>query len=402
MTNPDSRPTTDSVAADVLRCQRDDFSLEGDVHYLNCAYMGPLPRRSAAAGIAGLRAKEHPWEISSDDFFDDSDQVRRLFGEIAGAPAERIAIMPSVSYGVATAAKNLRIGQGEEIVVVGEQFPGNVYSWRRLAAETGGRVVTVDRPVNPENPSKVGAEWNRRILEAIGPRTRIVSMAPLHWTDGTRFDLEAIGARARAVDAAFIIDATQAVGGVPMDVQTIGADLLVAGAYKWLLGPYSVALAFVGTRFDDGVPLEEGWITRKGSQDFKGLVNYTDEYAPEAIRYDVGERSNFALMPVTKSSLQHLLEWEVSRVEDYIVRLSDPLIRTARETGFHLEEDAWRSRHLFGLGMPQGIDIVSLKERLEAAKIYISLRGNSLRISPNVYNTEEDVAALCEVLREVT
>ena len=74
-------------------------------------------------------------------------------------------------------------------------FPGNVYSWRRLAAETGGRVVTVDRPVNPENPSKVGAEWNRRILEAIGPRTRIVSMAPLHWTDGTRFDLEAIGAR---------------------------------------------------------------------------------------------------------------------------------------------------------------------------------------------------------------
>ena len=402
--SPDSNtPSRSEDPRAALTCKQDEFSIEPGVHYLNCAYMGPLPKRSADAGEAGLRSKERPWEIFPSDFFERSDRLRSQFGRLVGGRPDQVAIFPSVSYGIATAARNIRPGPGEEILLVGEQFPGNVYAWRRLAAECGCQIVTIDRPeADPQNPSAVGARWNERVLDAIGPRTRVVSMAPLHWTDGTRFDLEAIGRRAREAGAALIVDATQGVGGTPFDVQAIQPDMLVTGCYKWLLGPYSVAVAWMGPRFEGGVPLEEGWIARRGSDDFKGLVDYTDDYAPGAIRYDMGERSNFALMPVVNSSMDYLLEWGVDRIEDYIATISAQLISTARSLGFHLEEDRWRSRHLFGLGMPAGIDLVDLKDRLEAARIYISLRGNSLRISPNVYNTEADIAALCEVLREVS
>ncbi len=401
MSETSQSKSVDSASTTPLECQRDAFSLEPGVHYLNCAYMGPLPTRSADVGEAGIRGKERPWKIVPSDFFARSDQMRGQFARLLAGRSDQVAIFPSVSYGIATAAKNIRPGQGDEILLIGEQFPGNVYSWRRLAHETGCRIVTIDRPEPlAGNPAAVGARWNDRILDAIGPRTRVISMAPLHWTDGTRFDLAAIGSRAREVGAALIVDATQAVGGTPIDVTELKPDLLVTAGYKWLLGPYAMALAWMGPSFADGVPLEEGWIARRGSDEFKGLVDYTDEYAPGAVRYDMGERSNFALVPVMNSSLDHLLDWGVGRVENYIAALSQPLIAAAREYGFHLEEDHWRSRHLFGLGMPSGINLLDLKDRLESARIHISLRGKALRISPNVYNTGDDIAALVEVLRE--
>jgi len=382
-----------------LPCQKDRFSLPGDLHYLNCAYMGPLPRAAEEAGIAALRIKCDPTALEPRHFFEESDRVREKFARVLGSgDASRVAIHPSVSYGVATAAKNLPLSRNARAVVVEEQFPGNVYSWRRLTGEAGAELHTVPRP----GGAGAGAEWNARIQEAITPSTEIVALPTVHWTDGTRYDLAAIGARCREVGAALVVDATQSAGAVPFDLEGVRPDLVVAAAYKWLLGPYSLAFAWYGERFDDGVPLEEGWIARAGSEDFRGLVNYTDEYQPGAIRYDVGERSNFALLPVASASLDLILEWTPAGIATYVAELSAPLLETARETGFGVEEDAWRSPHLFGLRMPVGLDLLEVRSALERRRIFASLRGSSLRISPNVYNDGEDVAALAEALRDLT
>jgi selenocysteine lyase/cysteine desulfurase len=377
--------------------QKDAFSLPPDLHYVNCAYMGPLPRVTEEVGIRCLRRKRNPVGIVPEDFFRDSDELRSLFARLVSSDPGRVAIMPSASYGVATACRNLSLGPGRKVVMAGEQFPGNVYSWRSAAARQGGIAVMVD----PPDTEQRGREWNARLLEAIGPDTAVVALGSVHWTDGTRFDLEAIGARARDVGAALVVDGTQSVGAVPFDVEAVQPDALICAGYKWLLGPYAVALSYFGPRFDDGIPLEETWIARKGSEDFKGLVEYVDEYQPGAVRFDVGERSNFVLVPMQVASLKLVLEWKPEAIQRYTEDLTRDMLVEAAELGYGVEEPAYRSPHLFGVRMPAGLDLRAVRDALARKNVIVSLRGSSLRVSPHLYNDSGDVEALLEVLREV-
>lgn len=382
-----------------LACQKAQFSLPGGLHYLNCAYMSPLPRCAEAAGLRGLRRKRLPSRIRPSDFFDESNRVRTLFAEVIGAPdPQRIALMPSVSYGMATVAQNADLAAGQNIVIVEEQFPSNVYVWQRLAEKTGVTLRVVPVPHGAER----GRRWNERLIDAIDHHTGLVAVAPVHWSDGTRFDLERVGTRARDVGATFVVDGTQSVGALPFDVQAIQPDALVCAAYKWLFGPYGLALAYLGARFDDGIPLEETWIGRQGSEDFSGLTEYVDAYQSGVARFDVGQRSNPVLLPMMIAALEQLLIWGVARIQAYCERLTGELVETARGLGYAVEPSAWRGAHLFGLRLPEGVSIEALRARLDERQVIVSMRGSALRISPNVYNDEADVAALADVLRRVT
>ncbi|MEX0837634.1 MAG: aminotransferase class V-fold PLP-dependent enzyme, partial [Gemmatimonadota bacterium] len=230
--------------------------------------------------------------------------------------------------------------------------------------------------------------------------TAVVAVPHVHWTDGTRFDLIEIGRRCREVGAALVVDATQSVGALPFDVAEVQPDALVVAAYKWMLGPYSLALSYFGPRFDDGVPLEETWIAREDSHDFQRLVEYRDEYAPGAVRFDMAERSNFFLLPIAEKSLDLLLAWRPERIQAYCRSLTAGLVAEASELGFGVEDERWRAHHLFGLRMPAALDLTDLRDRLAARDISVSLRGSALRVSPNVYNDEADIEALTGVLRE--
>ncbi len=374
-----------------LACQRDHFSLPDDFHYLNCAYMGPLPRAAERAGIKGLRAKRFPQAISTADFFEPADELRERFARLIGAPEpNRVATVPSVSYGVSTITRNTPMGPGANVVIMHEQFPGNVYAWRRLVDEKGGEL----RVVGPPTDGKRGEGWTDRILDRIDRGTVAVSMGTVHWTDGTRFDVSAVRARTREVGAAFILDGTQSVGAVPIDVAALDPDALVVAGYKWLLGPYSLSLAWFGERYLDGIPLEEPWHGRLNARNFAGLVEYEDAYQPGAIRFDVGQRSNFALIPALSASLELLIQWRPERVAEYTGALMRDALPRLRDLGVWVEDDKWRSPHLFGLGLPADAELDRLKQSLERHRVGVSFRGTSVRVSPNVYNTEEDAAAL--------
>ncbi len=379
-----------------LTCKRAEFSLPPNLHYLNCAYMGPIPRVVQEAGIQGVLRKADPSRIVANDFFAESDRARALFAQLIGAETpQRVAIIPAASYGIATAARNIPVAPGQNVVISGEQFPSNVYTWRELCRHAGLELRTI-RP--PDRVAQRGRTWNERIFDAIDTGTAIVALPHVHWTDGTRFELVPIGRRAREVGAALIVDATQSLGALPFNLSEVQPDALICAAYKWLLGPYSLGLAYYGPRFDAGQPLEENWAGRKGSEDFRGLVNYVDEYQPGALRYDVGERSNFALMPMLVAGLELILAWSPERIQQYCAALTRSPLQRAAELGYSVEEEASRGAHLFGIRAPQQVDLARLQQELQNRQVFASLRGSALRVSPNVYNNQEDLHALLDVL----
>jgi selenocysteine lyase/cysteine desulfurase len=379
-----------------MKNQRSKFSLPSGVTYLNCAYMSPLLKAVEKAGIEGIRKKRDPSSISSQDFFTQGDALRKEFAKLIHTDEpSRIVIVPSVSYGLASVAKNISLQSGEKIVLAHEQFPSNHYPWQRLATEAKAILHTVHPP---ETMAARGRLWNERIVEAIKPGTRIVAIGPVHWADGTKFDLVRIGKQARDVGAKLIIDGTQSVGALPFDIKKIQPDALVCGGYKWLMGPYAIGLAYYGPYFDQGVPIEENWINRLNSEDFAGLVRYESRYQPGSLRYEVGEHSNFILVPMMLEALKQINAWGPENIQAHCQAITKKGVRKLVDNGFWVEEDGFRCQHLFGIGLPKDLTVSILKERVMKKKISVSLRGNFMRISPNVYNDAHDVDLLVRAL----
>ncbi|MEQ1745909.1 MAG: aminotransferase class V-fold PLP-dependent enzyme [Saprospiraceae bacterium] len=386
-----------------LSCQKHLFALDPTVHYLNCGAYAPALNRSVEKGMEGLRLKaETPFRISAAHHFDTGDRIRAQFSELIGAGDPlRIALIPAASHGMAVVAANLHRLPGlhlkKNIVLIGEDFPNNVYAFERVCAAHGLSVVTVEKTDTTDGR---GAEWNRRLLEAVTPETALVVAPQVHWIYGTLFDLVALGERCREAGALLAVDATQSVGAMAFDVQAIQPDAVVCAAYKWLLGPYGTGAAYFGPFFDEGVPVEEGWMNRAESDQFSKLTGYQRAYRPKAQRYNAGEYSQFGQLPMLEAALEQLLAWSPVAVQDYCRQLSEPWIPRWEALGIRLEAPAHRASHLFGLQLPATADRDALVRLLAKRRIYASPRGTVLRVSPNVFNDTADLAALTAVLEE--
>ena len=186
---------------------------------------------------------------------------------------------------------------------------------------------------------------------------------------------------------------------MPFDVAAVRPDALVCASYKWLLGPYSLGLAYYGERFDGAEPLEETWLGRRGSEDFARLVEYEDAYQPGAARFDMAERSSFVLMPMLIAALEQVLAWGPRDVQAYCGELTRDLIAEARALGYAVEDEACRGAHLFGMRARPDVDFARLQAALRERRVSVSQRGDAVRVAPHVYNTPEDVAALVDALR---
>ena len=377
--------------------QKHFFSIPDHITYLNGAYMSPSLKTVEEAGIRGLKRKSLPFEITDIDFFKERTLLKQAFAKLIHADDhEFTAIIPSVSYGIANAANNIDFKEGDEILVVQEQFPSNVYNWQHIAEEKKLTIKTVNPP---ETFKDRGQLWNRYLLEAIGPKTKVVTLPQVHWADGTVFDLKAIRQKSREFDALLVIDGTQSVGAFPFSIKEIDPDALICGGYKWLLGPYSLGMAYYGSYFHNGNPIEHNWMNRKDSEDFSRLVNYNNEYQPKAGRFSVGESSNFALTPMLIKAIEQLIEWKPENIQEYGRSISGEAVAALRELGCFIEEDNSRAHHLFGVFPPEGLDINKLKAAFKEENIFVSYRGDAIRISLHLYNTAEDLNKLVRILK---
>ena len=376
---------------DVLPSQRDLFDIPEDVCYLNCAYMSPLMKPVVEAGQRSLDALSRPWEVSAPDFFTDTEVARARFGALIGASAEGVAIVPSCSYGMGLAARNLPLSRGQRIVTVAEQFPSNVYVWRELARERGGAVVAIGRGED--------GGFDTGLLEAIDANTAIVALPHCHWTDGTLIDLVSVGARCREVGAALVVDVAQSCGALPFDVAEVQPDFVVAVTYKWLMGPYALGFVYVAPEWREGSPLEQGWMARLGAENFAGLVDYEERFRAGARRYDMGQVANFHVLPLANAAMAQLAQWGVANIQATLRALTGGLAEGALALGLELPAPHLRAGHLVGLGFPRGMP-ESLLQTLSERKIFVSRRGDTLRVGPHLYNDEGDVGRLLEALDE--
>jgi selenocysteine lyase/cysteine desulfurase len=375
----------------MLSSQRHLFDIPDDVTYLNCAYMSPLMRPVIEAGQAGLARKAHPWEITPDKFFSGSEEFRTTAARLLDSSADCVAIVPAASYGVATAANNLPIQKGQSILVLAEQFPANYYPWRRLADDRGASIKIVAWPDDND--------WTTAVLNSLTDDVAIAALPHVQWTSGGRLDLVRIGAVCRKVGAALVLDLTQSLGVLRFSVRDVQPDFAVAACYKWLMGPYSTGFLYVAPKWHEGRPLEEGWIQRANARDFTSLILYTKDYDEGARRFDMGERSNFALLPAANRAMQQLLDWGVAEISDTVGTLNRKLAESAAELGFSAPSEELRAPHYLALRRKAGIP-PGLPEALARQKVYVSVRGSSVRVTPHLYNSAADIERLISCLRQ--
>lgn len=373
-----------SVPAMPLPSQRALFDVPADVAYFNCASIGPMLHAARAAAADALARRARPWTIGERDWFSDSERRRELFARLIGADAEGVALVPAASYGLAVAAANLESRPGQNVLLIAEDFPSSVYTWRRHCERSGASLRTVER--------EAGQDWTAAVLAGLDADTAIVAVPNVHWTDGALLDLPRIAAAARRLGASLVVDASQSLGMLPLDLAAVQPDFLLAVGYKWLLGPFGLSYLWVAPRHRAGRPLEENWLLREHSEDFARLVDYRAAYQPGARRYDMGQRSAFELTPAAVAALEQLVEWGVPRIAATLQATTTAIEQALRPLGLEVTSRP-RGPHLLGVALPPEARRRAA-QALAAEGVHLSLRGAAMRIAPHLHSTAQDIARL--------
>ena len=363
---------------------RDLFCLSGGVAWLNSAYLGARAIPVAEAVAAAVNRPLSEVEVS--DFFTPGERLRELFSTVVGGDADGVALIPSASYGVATAASALGAGRGDRVLMLDEQFPAMVYPW----TERGAEPVFVKRPFDDD--------WTAAVLDRLDGSISVVSAPACHWTDGTRLDLATVGRAAREVGARLVLDLSQSLGMAPFDAATVRPDFVVCVGYKWLLGPPGMSYLWASPENRDGRPLDANWMARAGSEDFSRVNEYRWELAPSARRYDAGQTWNLWLTEAACRALEIVTGVGADRLQAHSGMLTDRLAGESASLGLAAPSPQFRSAHLVGLRLPEGADPRSLVGELAERKVHVSVRGNSVRVSAHMWNTQADIDRLLEGL----
>jgi selenocysteine lyase/cysteine desulfurase len=377
----------------MLSSQRTLFDIPADVAYLNAAGWSPLPRATQEAARGAVARKGQPWKLGADFADAQHERARAAAAALIGADPHDIALVSSVSYGVAVAGKVLPIARGSRVLVLENDHTSPVLEWIGRADAQGFIVETVAQPAD--------GDWTSAVLGAIerpgAPPLSLASISSVHWSDGGLLDLHKIRDALRRHGAALLVDATHSVGVIATDVKTLDPDFLIFPTYKWVLGPYGRAFVYVAKRHQDGVPLEQTSFGRRNVKAENPIYFADARYLPDARRYDMGERDHFISMEMAAIGMEMMASWGaeaiVNRVSALTQRISDGLA----STDVRVPDVHFRAPHILCLGF-SGDVLPGLILALAKEQVYVAARLGRMRVSPHVYNDEADadrfVAAL--------
>lgn len=375
----------------MLPSQRAHFSIPVGTTYLDAAYMSPIPTIALAAGTDGTATKSTPWLMTIDSYYDEVEEARRLAATMINADADDIAIVSSTSYGMAVAAANLPVPAGSTILLMENEHPSHRYAWYEVAKRAGANVTIVPKPTD--------GDWTGSILAAIDAAANLAVVAGtmVHWFEGMRVDLEAVAHATRAAGGCIAVDGTQWVGAVPFDVKRVRPDFLVFATYKFMLGPYRLAFLYADERWQhEGRPIENHVWNRAGGEKSDFYAATVLPFQPGARRFDMGERSDFAVLPVAIASMKLISEWTLEGVFGRISHLNQLIWTQAERAGLAVADPRYRTLHIaiLELGQPPA----DLGKSLKANNVFVTVRGTKLRLSPHVYNEDDDIGRLFDLI----
>ncbi|MBI1940392.1 MAG: aminotransferase class V-fold PLP-dependent enzyme [Acidobacteria bacterium] len=374
-----------------MRDYRNEFPDFAPTVYLNCAYQGPFPLRTVARIHQAIELKCHPERLEAPEYFDLPERVRGRLARLIGADPSEIALANSATQGIGVVAAGLGFKAGDEVVISAGNFPSNLFTWLHLR-RLGVRVHVL-KPA-------CGYVRVEDAAPALTSRTRVLALDWVSYIHGARLELAALGELVRGRGGIFVVDGTQGVGALALNVHALPVDVLVAAGYKWLLGPYGAGFAYISPAVRDRLDLQfVNWMSVEGSDDFESLP--TDDFAlPRAARvFDVPETSSFLNLYALEASLEFVECASVGAVTDHCRGLLDRLAGGLRARGFRLSPaaDAERQSTILGFQADSLEPTISLYEKLRANHVAVSLRHGVIRVSPYLYNTGEDIDRLLEL-----
>ena len=380
----------------MLPSQRALFDIPREVCYLNAASWSPLPIATQEAGRAGVARKGKPWLIDPGLPAKQFERARRAAARLINADAEDVALISSVSYGVAAAAKLITVPAASRVLVLENDHSSAVLEWTTRADAGKFTVEMVSRPSD--------GDWTAAVLAAIdahgAPPVGLASISSVHWADGGVIDMDPVASALRKQGAMLLVDATHAAGVMMIDVRALDPDFLVFPTYKWLLGPYGRAFLYIAKRRQEGVPLEQTSYGRRAINSGRETYYRDVEFVTGARRFDMGERDHFISLEMASVGMEMMAEWGCETIQQRLRMLTGRLADQLRNEAVTLPDVSVRAPHIVSLefrgGMPE-----RLVQQLAAERIYVAPRVGRMRVSPHVYNDEEDIDRFVATFRRL-
>jgi selenocysteine lyase/cysteine desulfurase len=380
----------------MLPSQRALFDIPRDICYLNAGSWSPLPIAAQEAGRVGVARKGKPWLIDPALPDKQFERARRAAARLINADPEDVALISAVSYGVAAAAKLVSVPAGSRVLVLENNHSSAVLEWTTRAPDGRFTVEAVPRPGN--------GDWTAAALGAIerpgAPPVGLASLSSVHWADGGVVDMDRVAAALRKQGAMLLVDATHAAGVMKIDVSTLDPDFLVFPTYKWLLGPYGRAFLYIAKRHQDGVPLEQTSYGRRAINSERETYYRDTEFVADARRFDMGERDHFISLEMASIGMEMMANWGCDAVQQRLGMLTSWMAEELRNDGVAIPNACVRAPHILSLSFRAGRP-EPLIAQLAAEQIYVAPRIGRMRISPHVYNDEEDIDRFVATFRRL-
>lgn len=359
--------------------------------YFDHAAVAPLsqPAASALVGYAEQLANSgaklwSQWELGA-------EATRQTAARLIGAQIDEIALVGNTTHGIGLVAEGFPWRPGDNVVVPPYEFPSNLYPWLNLQSRG---VETRRVPVSSE------ALDVNALAAACDQRTRLIAVSWVGYATGWRNHLEQIAALAHDRGIALLVDAIQGLGVLPLQVDQLGIDFLAADGHKWMLGPEGAGLLYIRHgRLEELRPLNVGWHSVRHAGDF----TRTDlDLKPAASRYEGGSQ-NLAGCLALGASLRLLETYGIDRISERLLEYTDRLCDRLTRIGARIvsRRGDGHSSGIVACELP-GRDPAQLRRHCATRDVIVNHRAGRLRLSPHVYQNDDDLDRLIDALVTAT
>jgi selenocysteine lyase/cysteine desulfurase len=380
-----------AITADFEAIRRDQFPIVDEWAYLNHASIGPLPRANVASATACLAMlSETNLRDAVDVVVAKETEIRALAATLMRCEPADVALLRSTGSGPNLVAQGLDWVPGDEVVTYELEHANAVFPWVHLA----DRGVTVRYVPDRGHRFEIGD-----VAARLSPRTRVVCLSLVNFAHGFRAPIETIGELCRQRGIWLVVDAVQALGVLDVDVPALGADVVTAHAYKWLLGGFGLAIAYCSPRARRELRVPEvGWMARANASDLSNLIDFSVNLADDGRRFEPSEPNLPALFGLA-ASLGLIHEVGIRSIEARVSALVTDLGDGLHARGYEVVSST-RPEERSGIvaARREGMNGDAIRAAMDEARVACSVREGRVRVAPHFYNSVEDVGRFLAAL----